>query len=81
VGCSQKKYYIVIDRLDEEWVENKLRFRLICELIETSIEFTRIANVKVIVALRNDLLDQVYRFTRDPGFQEEKYRSSSLDLI
>jgi hypothetical protein len=77
----KKKYYVVIDRLDEEWVENKLRFRLIRELIETSLQFTRIENVKVIVALRNDLLDRVYRFTRDPGFQEEKYRTSSLDLI
>ncbi|WP_338442652.1 hypothetical protein VZG28_06805 [Synechococcus elongatus IITB4] len=77
----KKKYYIVIDRLDEDWVENTLRFHLIRELIETSLEFTRIKNVKVIVALRNDLLDRVYRFTRDPGFQEEKYRTSSLDLI
>lgn len=76
----KKKYYIVIDKLDEDWVENKLRFRLIRELIETSIQFTRIQNVKVIVALRSDLLDRVYRFTRDTGFQEEKYRSSSLDL-
>lgn len=76
----QKRYYIVIDKLDEDWVEDQLRFRLIRELIETSLKFTRIDNVKVIVALRNDLLDRVYRFTRDSGFQEEKYRSSSLDL-
>jgi hypothetical protein len=77
----QKKYYVVIDKLDEDWIENKLRFRLIRELIETSLEFTRIENVKVIVALRKDLLDRVYKFTRDPGFQEEKYHASSLDLI
>jgi hypothetical protein len=25
-------------------------------------------------------LDRVYRYTRDPGFQEEKYRTSSLDI-
>ncbi|MEA5448018.1 hypothetical protein VB780_05515 [Leptolyngbya sp. CCNP1308] len=77
----QKKYYIVIDKLDEEWVENKLRFKLIRGLIETSLEFTRLKNVKVIIAIRNDLLDRVYRFTRGEGFQEEKYRTSSLDLI
>jgi len=76
----KKRYYIAIDKLDEDWVEDKLRFRLIRSLIETSLEFTRIANVKVIIALRNDLLDRVYRFTRDTGFQEEKYRTSSLDL-
>ncbi|MCA6503933.1 MAG: ATPase [Pseudanabaena sp. M090S1SP2A07QC] len=76
----QKNYYIVIDKLDEDWVEDKLRFRLIRELIEASIEFTRIENVKVIIALRIDLLDRVYRYTRDTGFQEEKYRSSNLAL-
>jgi hypothetical protein len=77
----QKKYYIIIDKLDEEWVEDKLRFKLIRGLIENSLEFTRLSNVKVIVALRKDLLDRVYRFTRDPGFQEEKYRDSSIDLL
>ncbi|MGB3494375.1 MAG: hypothetical protein WBA57_16730 [Elainellaceae cyanobacterium] len=78
---KQKKYYIIIDRLDEEWVENKLRFKLIRGLIETSLEFTRLKNIKVIAAIRKDLLDRVYRFTRDPGFQEEKYRDSSIDLL
>jgi len=77
----QKKYYIIIDKLDEEWVEDKLRFKLIRGLIENSLEFTRLTNVKVIVALRKDLLDRVYRFTRDPGFQEEKYMDSSIDLL
>lgn len=76
----KKKYYITIDKLDDDWVEDKLRFQLIRALIETSLEFTKISNIKVIVALRSDLLDRVYRFTRDPGFQEEKYRTSSLDL-
>lgn len=45
------------------------------------MEFTRLKNLKVVVAIRNDLLDRVYRFTREPGFQEEKYRTSSIDLI
>jgi hypothetical protein len=76
----KKRYYITIDKLDENWVEDKLRFQLIRALIETGLEFTKISNIKVIIALRSDLLDRVYRFTRDPGFQEEKYRTSSLDL-
>lgn len=76
----QKKYYIVIDKLDEDWVEENLRYRLIRALIETSVEFSRMPNVKVVVAIRSDLLDRVYRNTRDSGFQEEKYRTCSLDL-
>jgi hypothetical protein len=77
----KKRYYITIDKLDEDWIEDRLRFKLIRALIETSLEFTRIPNVKVIIAIRRDLLDRVYRFTRDPGFQEEKFRTSSFDLV
>ncbi len=78
----QKKYYLVIDKLDEDWVEEKLRFRLIRELIETGMAFTnQISNVKVVISLRNDLLDRVYRYTRDTGFQEEKYTDSSIKLL
>jgi hypothetical protein len=76
----QKKYFIVIDKLDEDWVEDRLRFRLIRALIETSLDFARVHNVKVILALRNDLLDRVYRYTRDAGFQEEKYRTATLQV-
>jgi hypothetical protein len=76
----QKKYYLTIDKLDDEWVEDQLRFRLIRALIETSLDFARVKNVKIIVALRNDLLDRVFRFTRDAGFQEEKFRTSMLQV-
>jgi len=78
---SQLKYLITIDKLDEDWIEDQLRFRLIRALIETSSDFySRINNVKIIIALRSDLLDRVYRYTRDAGFQEEKFRTSCLDI-
>lgn len=80
VADSQRKYYIIIDKLDEDWVEDRLRFRLIRALIETALDFVNIDNVKIIFALRNDLLERVYRYTRDSGFQEEKYRSCLLEL-
>jgi hypothetical protein len=75
---NQRKYYIAIDRLDEDWVEDQLRYRLIRALIETSMDFARIKNTKIVVAIRYDLLDRVFRYTRDSGFQEEKYRTSML---
>lgn len=75
-----QRYYVTIDKLDEDWAEDNLRFRLIRALIQTSLDFARIKNVKIIVAIRKDLLDRVYRHTRDAGFQEEKYRTSSLDI-
>lgn len=73
-------YFIVIDRLDEDWVEDKLRFMLIRALIETVREFGKVRNAKIIIALRYDLLDRVVRMTRDAGFQEEKYETLYLPI-
>lgn len=78
---KQKKYYITIDRLDENWVDDALRYLLIRALLETVRDFnSKIQNVKIIVAIREDLLDRVFRYTRSPGYQEEKYKSMYLSL-
>lgn len=76
----QKKHYIVIDQLDENWAENHTRYKFIRALIEEIKVFRRIKNVKVIAALRHDLLKSVFNLTRGSGFQEEKYESYILDL-
>jgi hypothetical protein len=76
----QVKTYIVIDRLDEGWVEDNLRYKLIRALIETIRKFRKIETVKVIMTLRIDLLDRVLESTRDSGFQREKYNSLFLNL-
>lgn len=76
----QERYYVVIDRLDENWIEDKLRYRLIRALIETSRDFRKVKYGKIIIALRFDLIDRVFRLTRDSGFQEEKYESLFLDV-
>ena len=76
----QKRYYILIDRLDENWVEEGLRYLLVRALIETVRDFRRVRQAKIIVALRYDLLDRVLRLSRDAGFQEEKYESLYVDL-
>jgi hypothetical protein len=71
----QKQYYILIDRLDEDWIEDTLRYRLIRALVETVRDFRKIKYAKIIVAIRQDLLDRVFRLIRGAGFQEEKYES------
>jgi len=76
----QKKYYVVIDRLDENWVEEGLRYLLIRALIETVRDFRRVRHAKIIIALRYDLLDRVLRVSRGGGFQEETYESLYVDL-
>ncbi len=76
----KKKYYIVIDRLDENWVEEGVRYLLIRALIETVRDFCKVRHAKIIIALRYDLIDRVIRLSRGPGFQEEKYESLYLNL-
>lgn len=76
----QKPYYIVIDRLDENWVDEDMRYRLIRALIETIKSFRAAKNVKIIIALRVDLLERVFEKTRDSGFQEEKYQSLFMQV-
>lgn len=77
---KQRDYYLIIDRLDENWVEERLRYKLIMALLQTAREFHDVRHAKVIVALRRDLLDRVFRLARDSGFQEEKYQSLYLPL-
>jgi hypothetical protein len=63
-----ERYYLVIDRLDEGWIDDKLRFKLIKSLIEAVRTFRRVHNVKIIIALRTDLLYRLVRETADAGF-------------
>jgi len=80
IDDKQKKYYLVIDKLDEKWVEDELRYKLIKALLETVKDFNAVEQVKPIVVLRNDLINRVYNLTRDVGFQEEKFSSLNLNI-
>jgi len=66
--------------LDEEWADDRIRFKLIKSLIDSTRRFGKVENVKIIVALRQDLLNKVLYSTRQSGFQEEKYKSLYLYL-
>ena len=71
----QERYYVVIDRLDENWVEESIKYRLIKALIETVRSFMSVRSVKIVLALRTDLFQRVIDRTRSSGFQQEKYES------
>ena len=68
-------FYILIDRLDESWVDDRIRFKLIRALIDAIRNFRQVRNVKVLVALRTDLLFTVLYRDMQPGFQTEKYET------
>ncbi len=77
---KQKSYFIIIDRLDEDWVDDALRYKLIRALIDTVKEFKKFSNAKIVISLRTDLLEKVLSETRYAGFQEEKLRALFLEL-
>lgn len=77
----QKRYYIVVDQLDEGWVEDTRRYPLIRALIETMRDINqKVRQVKVVIALRTDLFQRVLEATMDSGFQEEKYLGLTLPV-
>lgn len=78
--CQEQfhRYYIIIDKLDENWVDDSIRYKLIRALIDVARDFPHQLNGKIIFALRNDLYRRVIEHTRDTGFQEEKYTQHLL---
>lgn len=77
---AMKGYYILIDRLDERWVDDDIRFRLIKALIECLRSFRKITCLKILVALRSDVLERVVQETSDISFQREKFEDYKIDL-
>jgi hypothetical protein len=76
----QEHFYICIDYLDEDWVDEKVKLQLVKALINTVRKFQKIPNVAIVIALRDDLLDKVMHFKRTAGFQEDKFGSLKLDV-
>jgi len=76
----EEHFYVTIDTLDEEWADDRIRFKLIKSLIDTIRRFRKIENIKVIAAIRQDLLTKILHQDPTPGFQEEKYESLYLNI-
>jgi hypothetical protein len=68
-----KPYYILIDDLDREWAGGEdTQYALIRALVESIKTFRRMPNVKIVVAMREDLYEATVRTTSDKHFQAEK---------
>lgn len=77
---SKNPYYVTIDMLDEDWADDRIKFKLIRSLIDVVNRFKRLSNVKVILAIRHDLLYKVLHLETIAGFQEEKFKALYLNL-
>lgn len=78
---QMKAFYMLIDRLDERWVDDSVRFRMIKGLIESLKSFRKITNLKILVALRADVLERVVQETADVSFQREKFEDNTSRLV
>ncbi|SDK34404.1 hypothetical protein SAMN04487954_1153 [Billgrantia gudaonensis] len=77
----QKKYFVLIDRLDENWASDDIKYKILRALIEEMRTFRSITTLKLVVAMRLDVVERIFSEANDTGFQEEKYRDLMMPLM
>jgi hypothetical protein len=70
---------IVIDDLDQDWVDDHVTNSLIRCLFRAVHDLKRVSNLKIIVALRTNIFEAL-DFGQRTGGQEEKFRALSMRL-
>ena len=68
----QNQYFVLIDHLDEKWVDDNFKTRIIRALLKATRRFLSARNLRIIIALRFDLYDRILSETRASHQQEEK---------
>lgn len=71
--------YVVIDDLDRDWVDERLANDLIRCLFRSVLDMGRVEHLKVLVALRTNIFEEL-DFGKRSGGQEEKFRSLVLQV-
>lgn len=77
---NQKKHFILVDDLDKNWVDSNIVYDLIKALIEVIKDFRKIPNTKLIIALRTNILQKIFRKNLTRGVQREKYDYLYLNI-
>lgn len=67
--------YIIVDDLDKEWVDDDIANTLIRCLFQSVVDFMDVRRLKILVALRTNIFDQLQYSQRRRGAQEEKHRA------
>ncbi|MGB2990165.1 MAG: hypothetical protein WBC98_09420, partial [Candidatus Zixiibacteriota bacterium] len=74
LGNDQDFRYVIVDDLDKEWVDDDIANTLIRCLFQSVVDFLDVKNLKILVALRTNIFDQLGYSERRRGAQEEKHR-------
>jgi hypothetical protein len=75
----QNYTYVLIDDLDQDWVDVKVANDLIRCLFRAVFDMRRIQNLKVLVALRTNIFEEL-DFGSRAGGQQEKFRGLTLTI-
>lgn len=77
---KKRHYFIIIDDLDTEWVSEEIVYELILSLIDTIKDFRAIKNLKILPAIRTNILEETLYRNTSRGRQREKFQSLYLDI-
>ncbi len=72
--------YLVIDDLDNEWVEEEHTIALIRALFHTVLDLRSVRYLKILVALRTNIFEQLNYGSMRRGGQEEKVRAAAMNI-
>jgi hypothetical protein len=72
--------YLVVDDLDLTWVEDSLANVLIKCLLQVALEMQPTKHLKILIALRTNIFEQLEVGRQARGGQEEKLRSTAMTL-
>jgi hypothetical protein len=76
----QKKFFIVVDNLDLEWIDDQIRYELIGAMVEVIKEFRQMQGVKIVISLRENLNEIVFSGIKNNGGQREKFKPLYSDM-
>lgn len=68
----QRPYYILVDDLDKYWINEEFVYDLIRTLLDVASDFAKMDNIKLVIALRRNIVRRIHEEHREPGRQRVK---------
>jgi hypothetical protein len=80
LGDAQKRYYVIIDDLDKNWIEIDYAYDLIDALLDVVADFAAIPRVKIVVALRTNIIEALHSRREKQRQQREKHKNLFMEV-
>ena len=80
IDDPQNPCFVLIDDLDRFWVEEPVLYELIRALLLEIYDWSRVPNVKIVYALRDNVLHKLERDFQSRSYQREKLADQQMRL-